>query len=318
MYYPYLRGKQFELLALREFSTRSRNNERIIPIIEPVKTQFNGLNSATTAMLENGLKFALVLNPNDGDFKHQEDNDVLGHIPGLIDRKEDWIPAYIYKNDGTKLSDIVDLAMSHGLNNLMIIFTSSADVNDKEVISFLANENITCIVASGLNNNRHARAELLNLNKKVISLEDKFNDRTRNVDYATEEDEMFSDDFAFYQADRLAGFADYTLMAKDFAEGGMLPYAIAIHLTYQKSDNQIFVHHFVSDSNYDQSNIRGKFHEAAIKIEPFYREGGYVHTNAVDELIEKASSDNGYPGLGYIKKLSLLNHLELMDRILAR
>lgn len=200
----------------------------------------------------------------------------------------------------------------------MIIFTSSADVNDSKVKSFLANESIAYIVATGLNNNRPARAELLKLNKTVISLEDKFNDRTRNVDYATAEDEMFSDDFAFYQADRLAGFADYTLMAKNFTEGGMLPYAIAIHLTYQKSDNQIFVHHFVSDSNNDQSNIRGKFHEAAIKIEPFYNEGGYSHTIAVDELIEKASSDNGYPGLGYIKKQSLLNHLELMDRVLTR
>lgn len=200
----------------------------------------------------------------------------------------------------------------------MIIFTSSADVNDVAVKPFLDNESIAFIVAFGLNNNRPARAELLRLNKEVISLEDKFNDRTRNVDYAAEEDEMFSDDFAFYKDDRLSGFADYTLMAKDFTEGGMLPYAIAIHLSYQKSDNQIFVHHFVSDSNYDQSNIRRKFYEAAIKIEPFYKNGGYAHTNAVDELIEKASSDNGYPGLGYIKKLSLLNHLELMDRVLTR
>lgn len=88
MYYPYLRGKQFELLALREFSTKFKDNKRIIPIIEPVKTQFNGLNAATSTMLENGMKFALILNPNDGDFKHQEDNNVLGHLPSLIDRRE--------------------------------------------------------------------------------------------------------------------------------------------------------------------------------------------------------------------------------------
>ena len=97
----------------------------------------------------------------------------------------------------------------------------------------------------------------------------------------------------------------------------MLPYAIAIHLTYLKYEDQIYVHHFVSDNNYDQTNIRGKFREAAIKIEPFYRDGRYVHTSAVDELIEKANSDNGYPGLGYIKKLSLMNHLELINRIIS-
>ena len=45
-------------------------------------------------------------------------------------------------------------------------------------------------------------------------------------------------------------------MGKDFQDGGMLPYAIAIHLTYLKSSEEIYVHHFVSDSNYDQSNIK--------------------------------------------------------------
>ena len=114
----------------------------------------------------------------------------------------------------------------------------------------------------------------------------------------------------------MAGFADFTPMAKDFIEGGMLPYAIAIHLTYQKSDDQIFVHHFVSDNNFDQSNIRGKFHEAAVKIAPFFNNNGLYHTSAVDELIRRADSDDGYPGLGYIKKLSVKNHLELITHIL--
>lgn len=150
----------------------------------------------------------------------------------------------------------------------------------------------------------------------MISLEDRFNDKPRNADYANEVDEIFSEDFAYYQEDGLAGFSDYTPMAKDFIEGGMLPYAIAIHLTYQKSDDQIFVHHFVSDNNFDQSNIRGKFHEAAIKIEPFFNENGLYHTAAVNEFILKAESEDGYPGLGYIKKLSIKNHLELVTRIL--
>lgn len=38
MYFPYLRGKQFELLALREFANKNASNRKIIPIIEPVKT----------------------------------------------------------------------------------------------------------------------------------------------------------------------------------------------------------------------------------------------------------------------------------------
>lgn len=314
MYYPYLRGKQFELLALREFSAQFRNNSKIVPIIEPVKVQFNGLDTAIATLINNCLTFAMILNPQDGDFKHVSNNDVLTYLPQLATNYQRWIPAYIYKDNNG--SAILKHAENAHLSNLMVIFPAGADVNDDAVIQFISNDNIKYIVSGNLNNNRSTRSRLLKLGKSIISLEDRFNDLPRNADYADNPDEMFSEDFAYYTDDNLDGFADYTPMAKDYAEGGMLPYAIAIHLTYQKSDDQVYVHHFVSDHNYDQSNIRGKFHEAAIKIAPFYDKGKYAHTAAVDELIKKSSSEDGYPGLGYIKKLSLLNHLQLMNRIL--
>lgn len=314
MYCPYLRGKQFELLALREFSAEFKNNEKIVPIVEPVKKQVNGLNSAVTTMLENGMKFAIVLNPKEGDFKHPSvDTDILDSLTSIGDDREHWIPAYLYQNNGKKLLEHAD---SHNLTNLMIVFPSGADVNNEELMDFLSNDKVAYVVSGNLSNNRSARGRLRKLGKALISLEDRFNDKPRNADYANEVDEIFSEDFAYYQEDGLAGFSDYTPMAKDFIEGGMLPYAIAIHLTYQKSDDQIFVHHFVSDNNFDQSNIRGKFHEAAIKIAPFFNENGLYHTAAVDEFIRKAESEDGYPGLGYIKKLSIKNHLELLTRIL--
>ena len=314
MYYPYLRGKQFELLALREFSSEFKNNHTIVPIIEPVKKQVNGLNAAALSMIENGMKFAVILNPSDGDYRHTGiDNDILMSLTALTDDRDNWIPAYIYKHNGKTL---LDHAKQNNLSNLMIIFPSGADVNDEELMEFLSKDEVAFVVSGNLSNNRSARGRLLRLGKALISLEDRFNERPRNADYANEVDEIFSEDFAYYKNDGLAGFADYTPMAKDFIEGGMLPYAIAIHLTYQKSDDQIFVHHFVSDNNFDQSNIRGKFHEAAVKIAPFFNNNGLYHTSAVDELIRRADSDDGYPGLGYIKKLSVKNHLELITHIL--
>ena len=315
MYYPYLRGKQFELLALREFSREFENNHTIVPIIEPVKKQVNGLNAAALSMIENGMKFAVILNPSDGDYRHTGiDNDILMSLTALTDDRDNWIPAYIYKHNGRTL---LDHAKQNNLSNLMIIFPSGADVNNEVLMEFLSKDEVAFVVSGNLSNNRSARGRLLRLGKALISLEDRFNERPRNADYANEVDEIFSEDFAYYKNDGLAGFADYTPMAKDFIEGGMLPYAIAIHLTYQKSDDQIFVHHFVSDNNFDQSNIRGKFHEAAVKIAPFFNNNGLYHTSAIDELIRRADSDDGYPGLGYIKKLSVKNHLELITHILS-
>lgn len=313
MYFPYLRGKQFELLALRDFASGNQSKEKVIPIIEPVKQQFGALNTAISAMLGNGLQFAMILNPSDGDFKHPNiSNDILGSLTSLDGIHNGWIPAYMYKRDSNVL---INQIVQKGLQQVMIILPNGADVNDEELMELLRNEKIAYIV-NGNNRNRSTRARLLRLNKRLISLEDRFNNKVRNADYAEPDDEFFSDDFAYYNVDGLYGFSDYATLPKDFIEGGMMPYAIAIHLTYQKADDQIFVHHFVSNSNFDQSNIRGKFHEAAIKIAPFY-DNGIAHTLAVDELIEKANQEEGYPGLGYIKKLSILNHLELINGILS-
>jgi len=313
MYFPYLRGKQFELMALRDFSNDNQGNNKIIPIIEPVKQQMNGINTALSVMIENGMKFAIILNPNDGDFKHENiDNDILKQLPQIIDKRTQWIPAYTYKNNSERLLEHASL---NGLDGLMIVLPNGVDVTDERLMSFLSNETVRYIVFAN-SGARSVRARLLRLGKHIISLEDRFNSRTRNADYELVNDEFFSDDFAFYSADGLYGFSDYTTIGKDFVEGGMLPYAIAIHLTYKKTEEEIYVHHFVSENNYDQSNIKGKFHEAAKKIEPFYNGFDIVRTSAVDELIEKSKSDDGYPGLGYLKKLSVKNHLELINRIL--
>lgn len=314
MYYPYLRGKQYELLALRDFSSANKNCQKIIPIVEPVKSQMNGLNMAISAMLANGMKFAIILNPMDGDFKHPNvNNDIVNDLTTLKDDTGHWIPAYFYSSQ-TNL--ILQHAEEHHFTDLMIVFPSGVDVNNEMLMSFLANEKIAYVVTGNLGSNRSVRVRLLRLGKNIISLEDRFQDKVRNADYANVLDEQFSEDFAYYSDDGLAGFSDFTTLAKDFTEGGMLPYAIAIHLTYRKSVDQIYVHHFVSDSNFDQSNIRGKFFEATAKIAPFYNAGGYLKTSAVEELIERSISNDGFPGLGYIKKLSVKNHLELINRIL--
>lgn len=312
MYFPYLRGKQYELLALKDFSQMSPNNAKIVPIIEPVKNQVNSLNSALETMVENGMRFALILNPKDGDFKRDADNDMLPKLDCLQKDREHWIPAYFYKKNAENL---LKHAAVHNLTELMIVCPEGANIHEESLMKFLADERVKYVVNG--NSSNAAISKIKALGKHVISLEDRFKSQNKNADYANNTDEFFSDDFAYYKDNGLYGFADYTALPKNFVEGGMLPYAIAIHLTYKKSDEEIFIHHFVSDNNIDQSNIRGKFREAAIKIDPFFKDGRYAETAAVMELVEKANDSAGYPGLGYIKKLSIKNHLELIDGLIT-
>ena len=67
MYFPYLRGRQYELIALRELVERDILSKKIIPVVEPVK-----LSSTLVKTVEvfgtKERQLALVTNPAVGSF----------------------------------------------------------------------------------------------------------------------------------------------------------------------------------------------------------------------------------------------------------
>lgn len=309
MYFPYLRGKQFELIALREFAIQYPNTEQIIPIIEPVKSTFNGLTTAARIMFEQNLRFALVLNPADVDFKRIT-KDILSEISILSENMEKWIPTFLYQNNGeTILSAIQD----QELNNVMVIFKNGIDISDS-ILNFLSHSQIQYIVNGDPNSRITMRRLSLLENKRIIRLDNCFAEQPRNVDYLNIPEDKFTEQHRFYSDDHFYGISDYTALPKDFIDGGMLPYAVAIHMTYEKNQDEIYVRHFVSDTNDDQSNIQRKFFEAATKLKYFFTDR--TKTTAINELITLLD-DEKYPGLGVIKKLSIKNHIELMNSILT-
>lgn len=69
MYLPYLRGKQFELLALRELAKSGLTLNNISPIIEPVKKDLKSIETAIKALSKISVKIFLIVNPEEGDLK---------------------------------------------------------------------------------------------------------------------------------------------------------------------------------------------------------------------------------------------------------
>lgn len=316
MYYPYLRAKQFELKALREFAEENPGQEAIVPIIEPVKQQTNGLNLAIPCFIKFGMRFALILNPKEGDYKHKTVHfDAFDTIPDLLDNKDKWIPAFVYNRSNT--DEIRKIISHYEFTDVMIIFHTCIDAEDAKAISLISESTVSYVANSfGITASRRIKILLDDTKKKIIRIDDCFNTQRTNADYATITDELFSEEVFYYHTDEhFHGFSDYTALPKEYIEGGMLPKALVIHLTYRKNDNQIYVHHFVSDNNETNTNIRGKFREAAAKIEPFFHDK--KKTKTIIETINLAKKDDGYPGLGYLKKLSVKNHLELILDMLS-
>ena len=66
MYYPYFRGKQNELITIRE-NAELLKQSGFVPIIEPVKESLGGLKKALSAIIEVDGKAILIVNPFHGD-----------------------------------------------------------------------------------------------------------------------------------------------------------------------------------------------------------------------------------------------------------
>ena len=67
MYYPLLRGRQFELIALRDLASENSTQGVITPIIEPVKASTNNLTLAHRIFEENEQQAFLIVNPDVGE-----------------------------------------------------------------------------------------------------------------------------------------------------------------------------------------------------------------------------------------------------------
>ncbi|MDU2828704.1 MAG: sce7725 family protein, partial [Clostridium perfringens] len=74
MYLPYLRGRQNELLALKELVNNDLIGDKIIPIIEPIK-----LSSTLISVIElfnsQNRKLIIIQNPQVGNFEDELNDD---------------------------------------------------------------------------------------------------------------------------------------------------------------------------------------------------------------------------------------------------
>ena len=314
MYFPYLRGRQFELIALREYAEQFGSNNHIIPIIEPVKETFNSLKLALTKILDSDITPALILNPKVGEIKSlsnlEKEKMILTELKNVLVDDKRWIPAFIVTTGYKELEKHVS---NHNYHSVMIICSESTNTSDQNFQSLILCDQVKYIVSK---ENRTLKRFLHKTEKNLIRIDDSFNAQKQNKDYLNISEEKFTEEHLFYTEDGYYGFSDYTVLENEFKEGGALPYAVAIHLTYQKDDDIIWVRHFVSETNLGRENIQGKFAEAAKKAVRFL-DSENIHTNASEELRCYYNNGKGtYPGLGMVKKISIKNHLELVNSIL--
>lgn len=310
MYFPYVRGRQYELLALRELIENDILSSKIIPIIEPVKLSPTLLKTMET-FVKKDKELIIICNPAVGTFGSDmnkadvaKDKNKAMFLSLLGNGK--ILKGHIMKKNSKSFIDIWKYKMNTEKDDWIVINNNREYQEQYSEIFYDITPRFVFIPDESSFRRQVRRNRIL--------LVDRFNKRDRNSAYSDNEDEFYSDDHRFYEDDGFKGFADFSIIGNDYLESGFAPYAVAIHIVYFKDEN-LRVHHFVSDTNDDIQNPAKKFYEATEKLYNWVLSNNIQHTRGLDGFIEHYNNQT-YPGLGSVKKLSLMHHLELIGKYL--
>lgn len=314
MYFPYFRGRQYEMLALKELAKGRLLGKSVIPVVEPVKLMRRNEKFVTPyrmiptfdimvrAFIECNNPIAFIFNPSVGD---------------LADLPESKSSLYPYLS----ATEIIPSVIINDHTSKYISELVAVEVNKDTILTVFDKRDFLDIYTQefGSVSPRYTlfpdeRQIKRTVKQNKVLFEDKFIKQQKNADYV--EDEFFTEDHLYYVDEGYVGFGDYSVIGKEYSEGGWAPYAVAIHIVYFADDNTLRIRHFISDSNDDTSDVAGKFNEAVTKLADWYHAGQQRQlTSALSTFIEY-SATGYYPGLPTIKKLSVMHHLELMGKYL--
>jgi len=311
MYFPYLRGKQFELIALRDLASAGRlYPDKVSPIIEPVRIGLKSIRTAVRALHPLGIQVQLIINPKVGELTGKTD-DIIAFIKEQRESSvNNIIPTFIIQSD-EEVGQLKELTASYNYDFTGYAVILMSSVRDTEGLAQYIDNTECKSVTIHMN---HVFALRRKFKTKAI-LGDYFRKQKVSADYAENIDEVFSSDCFFYKTEGFNAFSDFQGIGSDWIEGGMLPKAVVIHLTYKDpQQDEIRIHHFVSTAMDNSLDVAGKFYQANTKLIEFADQ----HRLASEALnkFRELHLRQGYPGLGTIKKLSIMHHIELMQSLI--
>lgn len=308
MYHPYFRGKQFELITIRESAARMAE-VNFVPIIEPVKESLGGLKKTLEAVCEANCHAIVIINPFHGD--HQEDG---ASITGLLQQGfvgNPQISAGILLRGNSSVQEALQLLEQHKDHNPTFVHAG-----------FTEQKSLAECLGENLAQTRHVFfEEFANTlyrkhfdGSRRILLRDGFK-RRKNAEYSLFPLEEFSELHVTFDDMNLDGFGDFLIVGDNYSESGGPAYAVAIHLTFidPEKDGVMYVHHFVSTTNDTPTDPAGKFGQALQKLIDELESGTtkLLETEAITEF-RKLHAKGHFPGLGYVKKLSMKHHIETL------
>jgi hypothetical protein len=303
MYYPYFRGKQFDLITIRECAPLMAE-VGFTPIVEPVKEGLNGLKRAIDAVNAAKGKLVLIVNPANG--QHSEDPAALTALmQDELNEHENIAPGILLR-EGMTTEAIMALCNSYRDRQITLIHSG---FTDRTLAAQLVQAGLSIrhvFVGDNRLYRKHFKGE------ERILVMNGFEKRANRMHPKYEE---FSDLHVTFEELGMDGFGDFLIVGADYSDGGGPAYSVAIHLTCidPAKDDAMFIHHFKSIRYETPTDPAGKFAEALENLAAEVNSEGtnILRTNAVKEFLSLRDSGH-FPGLGYAKKLSMNHHIETL------
>ncbi|MDP1736020.1 MAG: sce7725 family protein [Caulobacter sp.] len=310
MYHPYFRGKQYELITIRETAPLLAAS-KFVPIIEPVREALSGLERSLKEVCEANGQAIVIVNPHHGD--HSSDGVSISALLKKTFADKAGIAAGILLKEDTTAEQALACCKEHEDHSLTLVhrgFTHAKELVDGLGDKLAGTRHVFFPSHGKLYQKSFAGCQR-------ILLRDGF-ERRKNADYPLLE--PFSDLHATFKDEGMDGFGDFLTVGDDYQESGGPAYAIAVHLTFIDPDkyDEMFIYHFKSKRMDTPTDPGGKFQEALDAMIAKLNEPSskVLETDAVKEFRDLHAKKH-FPGLGYVKKLSMKHHIETLAAYLA-
>lgn len=303
MYYPYLRGKQYDLQLIRNEAAILASHH-FTPIIEPVKAPSGQLTHAVQAVVTAGSECIVIVNPYHGNCP-----------PGAVAKWMDEhfgetvnLRAGILIRPGITPETIEGMAQQFMHRPIAFVHAGYGNPDALVPITSSLPTSTQVFIDRYCSSTYRSRFKL---SPRQVLIRDGLISRTRNADYPPFEE--FSDLHLTFQPNFI-GFGDFLTAGDSYSDSGGPAYAVAIHMTcLRPTDSVMFIHHFLSIHNDTSANVAGKFMEAlqALICEVESPDSFLLETNAMQEFRDLFNQSH-YPGLGTVKRISMRHHIETL------
>lgn len=286
MYYPYFRGKQYDLFALTALLENDLLSSAVQPIIEPVKNS-NALKKFISLSQQKKQPFYLIQNPQSGDFLTADGLQQLEELP---------------------------------LTKAMIIEQPIETLTESPEMFIVGHSSVPALESDWQGNQVKVLVpEEFRLLRKIegakILSQDVFTRLPKSSFYQECPDELFSTAHLTFQKRDFVGFSDFSIDSRIYYEHSYPSKSLSMHLVYFE-ETSLRIHHFLSSE--EAPTQKEKFFELMAEIMVWEKRlcGNQV-TLGIQLLLEAAAKDK-FPGMGVMRKAAVMHHMELMSRYLNK